>query len=631
VKRLALLLLIAACVQPNAVTLRELEDRSRTTPRPDLDEVVDRAGPVPLVGRGYTATLPMVECRVPAVNGRVNDVEMPCVLDTGASHVALTGPAARAAALYVPEREPVQMVSPGYATSHRLCVFESLKLGPTVLAPGAATVSLGESAGRTWIGLNTPTYAIVGGSVLSHFRITFDFARREVRLAPHGRSASPLALWVPVEIHGRRYHLLVDSGATRPILEPWVAVELGLLSEEQARRHEVKAAAESKTRYSRLTLESLTVADRTFRNVRAASVRTFGDHRPSRLDDRLRYEGARDRGRPVKTIPCALGLLVTTACTTLTVRDVERQFADDLEATWLRVPDPQNLDPAVAANAPNVMRETEKIAVEQVARQGGKHSRTADYSRALLACCYLAQGDTAGARTAMADIHIQTPRQDELTRENAVIYATSHAVDVCHGVKARAELDRMFAGKLSIEEFVPRWGYYVGINLPPPTNPNREKLIKLAVSRIRSSCFETPEAEKGRTELRRLVAEYIYNEAASLLVMLPPPNPAPGGEIERWLAGVAVGSFVTYSYLMPDILAYPLTAEQKQWQREQIVPVYKRAKEAAGHFLSAADRRNIEKGGLRVKDIRNNDDAHRALYAALLRAETDVIGWISTR
>jgi hypothetical protein len=277
VKRLALLLLIAACVQPNAVTLRELEDRSRTTPRPDLDEVVDRAGPVPLVGRGYTATLPMVECRVPAVNGRVNDVEMPCVLDTGASHVALTGPAARAAALYVPEREPVQMVSPGYATSHRLCVFESLKLGPTVLAPGAATVSLGESAGRTWIGLNTPTYAIVGGSVLSHFRITFDFARREVRLAPHGRSASPLALWVPVEIHGRRYHLLVDSGATRPILEPWVAVELGLLSEEQARRHEVKAAAESKTRYSRLTLESLTVADRTFRNVRAASVRTFGD------------------------------------------------------------------------------------------------------------------------------------------------------------------------------------------------------------------------------------------------------------------------------------------------------------------------------------------------------------------
>ena len=102
-------------------------------------------------------------------------------------------------------------------------------------------------------------------------------------------------------------------------------------------------------------------------------------------------------------------------------------------------------------------------------------------------------------------------------------------------------------------------------------------------------------------------------------------------EYERWLAGVAVGSFVTYSYLMPDILAYPLTAEQKQWQREQIAPVYKRAKEAAGHFLSRAERRNIEKGGLRVKDIRNNADAHRALYAALLRAETDVIGWISTR
>jgi hypothetical protein len=330
----------------------------------------------------------------------------------------------------------------------------------------------------------------------------------------------------------------------------------------------------------------------------------------------------------VKTLLCALSLLAT-ACTTLTVQDVERQFAADLDATWLRVPAPDDLDPARAANAPNVMRETEKLAVEQVARQGGKRSRTADYSRALLACCYLAQGDTAGARTTMAGI--QARRQDELARENAVVYATTHAIDVCHGVNARAALEKMLLGEIDVEEFVPRWGYYVGINLPPPASPHREKLAKLAVSRIRSSCFDTDEAEKGRTELKRLVAEYIYNEAASLLVMLPPPNPSPGGEIERWLAGVAVGSFVTYSYLMPDILAYPLTAEQKQWQREQIVPVYARAKEAAGHFLSPAERRAIEKGGLRVKDIRNNEDAHRALYAALLRAETDVIGWISTR
>jgi hypothetical protein len=277
VRRLALLFLIAACVQPNAVTLRELEERSRARPRPDLDRVADHAGAVPIDGRGYPATLPLLPCRVPAVEGRVNDVEMPLILDTGASHVALTGPAARAAALYVPERDPVQMVSPGYATEHRLCVFESLRLGPTLLGPGAATVSTGESAGRTWIGLNTPSFAIVGGTILSHFRITFDFHQKQVRLAPHGKAATPLALWVPVEIHGRRYHLLVDSGATRPILEPWVAVELGLLTEDEARRHQVKAARETDANYTRLTLESITVAGRTFRNVRAASVLTFGD------------------------------------------------------------------------------------------------------------------------------------------------------------------------------------------------------------------------------------------------------------------------------------------------------------------------------------------------------------------
>jgi len=330
----------------------------------------------------------------------------------------------------------------------------------------------------------------------------------------------------------------------------------------------------------------------------------------------------------VKPLLCALGLLAT-ACTTLTVQDVERQFAADLDAAWLRVPDRKNLDPAAAANAPNVLRETEKLAVEQVARQGGKRSRTADYGRALLACCYLAQGDSGSARTTMYGI--RTRRQEELTREVAVVYATVHAVDVCHGVQARAALDRMLAGELDVDEFVTQWGYYVGINLPPPSSPHREKLAKLAASRIRSSCFDTAQAERGRTELRRLVAEYIYNEAASLLLMLPPPDTGPAGEIGRWLASVAIGSFVTYSYLMPDILAFPLTAAQKQWQREQITPVYARAREAAGHFLSRSERRAIEKGGLRVKDIRNNDDAYRALYAALLRAETDVIGWISTR
>ena len=47
------------------------------------------------------------------------------------------------------------------------------------------------------------------------------------------------------------------------------------------------------------------------------------------------------------------------------------------------------------------------------------------------------------SRTTMAGI--QTPRQDELTRENAVIYATVHAIDVCHGVRARAALDKSLA------------------------------------------------------------------------------------------------------------------------------------------------------------------------------------------
>ncbi|MHC4548059.1 MAG: hypothetical protein ACYTEZ_04710 [Planctomycetota bacterium] len=323
-------------------------------------------------------------------------------------------------------------------------------------------------------------------------------------------------------------------------------------------------------------------------------------------------------------------LLLATACTSLSVQDVERQFGRDADSLWIRVPSKDNLNPAIAENAATSMSDTEKIASEFVSRHASSRSLGANYGRALLASCYLMQGRNDAARGLFRDF--RTRRTDELTRENAIVFGTVHAIGACRAVEARAALERMFDGALGIEEFVAQYGSFVGVNLPPPDYPGHDKLFKLEVARIRSTCFSSAEeTETSRADLRRLVGEVLYNEAASLLVNLPPPRRDAAGRVERWLATVAVGSFVAYGHIIPDLLPYRLTAEQKQWQREQIEPVYARAREAAGHFLDAAERRAIDKSGLRVKDIRNNRDAYRALYAALVGAETQVIGWISTR
>ena len=319
--------------------------------------------------------------------------------------------------------------------------------------------------------------------------------------------------------------------------------------------------------------------------------------------------------------------LLLTACASMRVHphDVERQFADDLGSVWLRVPGKDDLSPARAANPTKVMHKTEQLASEFLAGQGERTSLQSNYVRALLACTYLAQGRTDSARTVMRGI--KTRRTEALARENAVIFCTVHAVDACRAIEAREALDRLFQGKLSAAEFVQMHGGFVGINLPPPGMPEYPDLVKLEAAKING----VKDQEEVRRDLRRMVAEHVYNELASLLVTLPPPEPPRIRPAERWLAVVVVGLLIDYGYLIPDVLPMRLSQAQKTWQLEQILPVYRRGKDISGYFLSAAERRSIAGSGLRVKDVRDNQDAHRALYQRLLNAEISVQGWIRTR
>lgn len=284
--RLAPLLLLAACASSHRAIVRELERRAMERPRPAADRLLARGGDAaaPLLACGGPFTLSMERgVEVPVARGRVNGVEAPLLLDTGTSQVFLSAPVARDADLYLPPSEAVDAFTPGYAVPLRAGVFDSLALGGASFGAGVALVGVREA------GADREYRGIVGMSVLSHFRVTFDFREREVRLEPHGEPGYVNPLMAPVAIDGRPYLLMVDSGASRLFLEPWAARELGLIPDERAEEHSRKALDPDDARFTWVKVKSVEVQGRKFEDVSAAVVNTFegvvseGGHRPAGL------------------------------------------------------------------------------------------------------------------------------------------------------------------------------------------------------------------------------------------------------------------------------------------------------------------------------------------------------------
>jgi hypothetical protein len=275
VRRLPLfvLFLVASCASSNATVLEDLEEAARSNPDAASDALLARTDLplVPFAGPLRQTVLPLQGTRIPTVMGRINGVEMPIVLDTGSDGVFLSGHAACATRLYLPKGRKEQFLSPGFDALYRRGVFESLELGGLEFGRGLASVAERESRSFGPGG----TYAIVGCSVLGHFRITFDFSAREIQLVAHGRRARPGTLVAETRIDGGRYWLLVDSGASRIILEPWAAEELGLVTESEAERLRNKSETFGSVRHLDVRLERLNVAGGTFGDVDAGVVSTW--------------------------------------------------------------------------------------------------------------------------------------------------------------------------------------------------------------------------------------------------------------------------------------------------------------------------------------------------------------------
>jgi hypothetical protein len=131
-------------------------------------------------------------------------------------------------------------------------------------------------------------------------------------------------------------------------------------------------------------------------------------------------------------------------------------------------------------------------------------------------------------------------------------------------------------------------------------------------------------AQKARADLRRTLAEQVYNDAMALLARLPSTPSGPPAPEEVWLAKVAVKGATAYRYLIPDMLPDPLSAEQKAWQREQAFPVFTRARSIAGYFLPKEARAEVEA-------TRIGKTPEEVLYDRLLSAQMEVLAWIDAR
>jgi len=266
----ALALLLAACTSPdNRPLLDELEQAAARAPDAELDTRIKNALPYQPTVAGTRVVLPMLPGKVPIVQGSINGVDMPFLLDTGTSHVVVSGAAARKCELYLPPGKTVALVTPGYDARFRVGAPRTLSIGGTTLAGGIAAVPELESQLPQRLGVRSARHATVGAAVLSNYRVTFDFGDREVTLDPHEGEAFASVLWSEVEINGEKCMMLIDTGANGVFIEPSFARRLGLIDADEEERHQEKAASAGRARFTAVKVDSLKIGPHSFGGVRA--------------------------------------------------------------------------------------------------------------------------------------------------------------------------------------------------------------------------------------------------------------------------------------------------------------------------------------------------------------------------
>ena len=318
-------------------------------------------------------------------------------------------------------------------------------------------------------------------------------------------------------------------------------------------------------------------------------------------------------------------------------QDVEREFRREYRTLRLRVPSPDDPDAAAAEGAPRVMQGTVALS-ERYLRAYTSESTARRYVRSLLATALLLQGESERAHHAIADIpHDQS---NLLSRQNSVIQATRHAASAYLALRARMRFEDFLAGRIGGQEFLANYAGLIAIDLPERASPLYDPELHDHAVALERSCrmeiagdpFELERVSSHRRRYRQMLAEQIYNDAASLLVALPPLD-GEEWEIDEWFGITVANLFSTCSIYVDDLLPHEINEEQKQWQREHAFSAFQRVKAAATlRFLPEKDRLRLDaERPLAPIPVRNRADYHRRVYQRLLYAENDVLDHISFR
>jgi hypothetical protein len=331
-------------------------------------------------------------------------------------------------------------------------------------------------------------------------------------------------------------------------------------------------------------------------------------------------------------------LVVTGGCLGLPhPQDVEREFKLEYRTLRLRVPVPDDPDAGAATGAPHVMQRTVALS-ERYLRAYTSESTARRYVRSLLATALLLQGESERAHHAIADIpHDQA---NLLSRQNRVIQATRHAASAYLALRARLRFEDFLDGRIDGQEFLANYAGLVGIDLPERASPLYDPELHDHAIAFERSCRmeiegdprELERVSSHRRRYRAMLAEQIYNDAAALLVALPPLD-GEEWEIDEWYGVTVANLFSTCSIYVDDLLPHEINEEQKQWQREHAFSAFQRVKTAAAiRFLPEEVRLRLdEERPVTPIPVRNRADYHRRVYQRLLYAENDVLDHISFR
>lgn len=337
--------------------------------------------------------------------------------------------------------------------------------------------------------------------------------------------------------------------------------------------------------------------------------------------------------RPLVLLLALLLALGCTACAgRINMRDVRRSFVRDEAALRPALPTSRNIR-ALRMEDESAMAPTLALA-EAYHEPGRDITLNGDVVSALLCCSYLCQGRFTDAYDLAQTLTVRgsnVPPEDRL-----LVKRVKWLASACHALAGHQAVVRMEAEETGEVEFLERWGSFAGFALPRRTARDYLRYLGEHATDIRRVCFppepRSPVQLDARSqrfwELRRTLAEQVYNDSASLLESLRPIRDGTNAE-DRFFAIAASSLYITLSYLSEDLIPHvKIAPAQKQWMREQSLSTFDRARSIARHYITDARAAALE-NGLVPKSNSTPLECRDRLYARLFVAQKEVLYWIT--